>query len=86
MSMAPLLAVPWARAAARRSGGVSRCSPRSGSDLRGVAEIYLRTLFLSHFFDFRIIHLPLFQSLVAFERTLQWRLSGDAELRQQTPH
>ncbi len=47
-----------------------------GSDVRGVAEIYPGPLFFRHFLDSRIILLvPLLdQSLVAFERALQWCL------------
>src|SRR5271157_1047432 len=53
-----------------------------------VAEIYLGPFFPSHRLDFRIFFLEplLHQSLVAFDRTVQWLLAGDAELRQQTPY
>ena len=49
-----------------------------GPDVRGVPEIYISTLFLSHFLDFRIIFLqPLLnQSLVPFLRTMQRLLAG----------
>src|ERR1035441_8874334 len=59
-----------------------------GPDVRGVAEIYLGTLFLRHLPDFRIILLqPLLnQSLVPFLRTMQRLLAGDAELRQKPPN
>src|ERR1700692_1324417 len=59
-----------------------------GTYVSRVAEIYLGLLFLSHRLDFRIFLLePLLpQSLVAFDRTAQWLLAGDAELRQETPH
>ena len=59
-----------------------------GTDVGGIAEIDAGPFFLGHGLDFWVFLLEplLHQSLVAFERAMQWLLAGDAELRQETPH
>jgi hypothetical protein len=73
----------------RRFSSFTPAVPRVviGTYVSRIAEIYLG-LFFMHYLDFRIILLepPLHQSLVAFDRTAQWLLAGDTELRQLTPH
>ena len=58
-----------------------------GTYVSSIAEIDVGAFSLSHRLDFRVFLLEplLHQSLVAFDRTLQRLLAGDAKLRQETP-